>query len=447
MGFTRTLGRFVAELSPGQPPNQAAAIARTGFIDAIGTMIAGHNEDCVRMVHEVLQPADGPCSLYLSRARSPALEAAWLNGTAAHALDYDDEAIGGHPSAVLVPAILAEAEALGASGAAMITAYVAGYETWAELHRRDTGQRHLQGWHPTASFGAIGAAAACASLHRLDAARAAEAIALGASQSAGLVANFGAMTKPFLAGRAAHAGVLAARLAAAGFPASTDLLDHPHGLLTAVLPSAEPDPDNDRRLGHDWAIVQQGLSIKRYPVSDCAHRAIDSLLGIVASRSIQPEAVKTITVRLSDYYATVLRNHRPETAAAARFSIEFAMASAIVARHVGLRQLTDAFVQRPDVQALMQRVVTVTTGTHDPALPGAAPFDQASVELVSGEALDGPPVSRAAGHATQPLSDAQLREKFADCLEAGASDIPAETLFARLQTLDTISARALTAGR
>jgi len=445
MGFTRVLGRFVAELSRDRLPDQAAATARAGFIDAIGTMIAGRNEACVRMVQEVLQPADGPSSLYFSRARSPALEAAWLNGTAAHALDYDDVALGSHPSCVLVAAILAEAEALDASGAAMITAYGAGYETWAELHRRDTGQRHLQGWHPTASFGAIGAAAACASLHRLDAARAAEAIALGASQSAGLPAQFGAMTKPFLAGRAAHAGVLAARLAAAGFTARSDTLDHPSGWLTAVLPSTDPDPDSEARLGHDWAIVQHGLSIRRYPVCDCAHRAIDSVLGVVASHAVQPEAVKAITVHISDYYATVLRNHRPETADAARFSIEFAMASALIAGHVGLPQLTDAFVRRPDVQALMERVATVVTGAHDPALPGAAPFDQARVELVSGEVLKGEKVSRAAGHATRPLSDAQLWDKFADCLEAGASDIAAETLFGRLQSLDRLSARELTA--
>jgi 2-methylcitrate dehydratase PrpD len=445
MGFTKALGRFVAELSRDRLPDQAAATARTGFIDTIGTMIAGRNEACVRMVQEVLEPADGPSSLYLGRGRSPALEAAWLNGTAAHALDYDDVALGSHPSCVLVASILAEAEALDASGAAMITAYVAGYETWAELHRRDTGQRHLQGWHPTASFGAIGAAAACASLHRLDAAHAAEAIALGASQGAGLPAHFGAMTKPFLAGRSAHAGILAARLATAGFTARTDALDHPNGWLTAVLPSADPDPDSEARLGHDWAIVRHGLSIRRYPVCDCAHRAIDSALGVVATHAIQPEAVKAITVHISDYYATVLRNHRPETADAARFSIEFAMASAIIAGHVGLPQLTDAFVQRADVQALMQRVATVVTGAHDPALPGAASFDQARVEVVSGALLEGERVGRAAGQATRPLSDAQLWEKFVDCLEAGGSDIAPDTLFARLQSLDTISARKLTA--
>ena len=129
-------------------------------------------------------PRRRPGHPHLRRAtRAPAPEAAWINGTAAHALDYDDVGLRGHPSTVLVPAILAEAETLGSSGADMIVAYVAGYETWAELFRRDRGLLHKKGWHPTGLYGAVGAAAACASLRRLDADKAAMAIALGASQS------------------------------------------------------------------------------------------------------------------------------------------------------------------------------------------------------------------------------------------------------------------------
>jgi 2-methylcitrate dehydratase PrpD len=106
-------------------------------------------------LHKVLAPPPGAASLYLSGPRVPAPEAAWINGTAAHALDYDDVSLRGHPSTVLVPAILAEAEVLGASGAQMATAYVAGYEVWAELAGRDPDQHHQKGWHPTGIFGAI----------------------------------------------------------------------------------------------------------------------------------------------------------------------------------------------------------------------------------------------------------------------------------------------------
>ena len=224
MTLTKHLGQFVADLSPNHIPEEAARIARIGFIDSIGTMMVGRKEDSVRIMTEVLAPVDGAATLTFGDRKITAPEAAWINGTAAHALDYDDVTLRGHPSTVLVPAILAEAETLGSSGSDMIVAYLAGYETWAELALRETGLLHEKGWHPTGLYGAPAAAAACAKLHKLDAEKSAIAIALGASQSSGLMSNFGTMTKPFHAGKAAHAGIMAARLAKAGFTANTDAL-------------------------------------------------------------------------------------------------------------------------------------------------------------------------------------------------------------------------------
>lgn len=445
MSLTKTLGQFVADLSPNRIPEEAVRVARLGFIDCIGTMIAGRREDCVRIMKQVLAPADGPATITFGKEKSTAPEAAWINGTAAHALDYDDVGLRGHPSTVLVPAILAEAEALGSTGADMIVAYVAGYETWAELFRRDSGLLHKKGWHPTGLYGAVGAAAACASLRRLDADKAAQAIALGASQSSGLMANFGTMTKPFHAGKAAHAGIMAARLAEAGFTASTDALEHPQGFLHAISPTGTEDRTSEAKPGENWAILTQGLGIKKYPTCYCTHRAIDCMLDLVNAKPIKADEVKKITVNISDYFATVLRNHQPDTGLAAKFSMEFAMASGIIAKRVGLRELTDEFVQRPDIQALMRKVEIVTTTEYDDDMPGAAPQDQVTVELTNGSTIAGEPVRRATGHASRPLTEAQIYDKFADCLDAGESDIPADVLFKRLSQIQSMSAQQITA--
>src|SRR6476619_6746786 len=340
MSLTKTLGQFVADLSPNRLPEDAVRIARLGFIDCIGTMIAGRREDCVRIMKQVLAPIDGPATLTFGSEKSTAPEAAWINGTAAHALDYDDVGLRGHPSTVLVPTILAEAEALGATGADMITAYVAGYEVWAELALRETGLLHEKGWHPTGLYGAPAAAAACAKLRKLDGEKTAIAIALGASQSSGLMSNFGTMTKPFHAGKAAHAGIMAARLAEAGFTASTDALEHPQGFLHAISPTGTEDRTSEAKPGENWAILSQGIGIKKYPTCYCTHRAIDCMLDLVNETPIKADEVKKITVNISDYFATVLRNHEPDTGLAAKFSMEFAMASGIVAKRVGLRELT-----------------------------------------------------------------------------------------------------------
>ncbi|MBN8905109.1 MAG: MmgE/PrpD family protein, partial [Rhodospirillales bacterium] len=220
---------------------------------------------------------------------------------------------------------------------------------------------------------------------------------------------------------------------------------HTQGFLHAISPTGTEDREGAPRAGTEWAILTQGLGIKKYPTCYCTHRAIDCVLDLVATTPIAPEQVAKVTVGISDYFATVLRNHQPDTGLAAKFSIEFAMASGIVAHRVGLRELTDGFVQRPDIQALMRKVETVTTTEYDPALPGAAPSDSVTVMLTDGRTIAGAPVSRATGHPSRPLSDQQLYDKFADCLEVGGSDIPAGLLFQRLEELGSISARALTA--
>jgi 2-methylcitrate dehydratase PrpD len=447
MSVTRDLGQFVAGISFARLPAAAVDVARTGFADCIATMIAGANDPAPQLLRQALNPSGGAATLYFAGERSPAPEAAWINGTAAHALDYDDvAALRGHPSAVLVPAILAEGEALGASGRDMIAAYVAGYETWAELAWRDPGHHHRKGWHPTGIFGPIGAAAACAVLRRLDAERATSALALAASHSSGIMANFGTMTKPFHAGRSAHSGLMSARLAEIGFTAAPDALEHPQGFLSAVSPEGEVDRDRPAQgLGSEWKIVKHRLGIKKYPACYCTHRALDAMLDLVARHPLQPEEIEQITVSLSETHSLMLRNHRPQTGLEAKFSMEFAMACAVVAGRAGLAEYTDAFVQRPEIQRLIPRVRIETNRNYDPELSGASLWDQVRVDLAAGGSIDSEKVHRAKGHADRPLSEVELYDKFRGCLEAGGSRIAPEVLFDRIRRLEMVSARELTA--
>ena len=449
--LTRAAGEFVAGVAYQDLPAEAVRTARTGFVDCIGTMIAGSVEAAPKLMRQVLGTGggSGEASLYLGRERGSAPEVAWINGVAGHALDYDDVALRGHPSTVLVPAVLAEGEALGASGRELITAYVAGYEVWAELVNREPDHHHEKGWHPTGIFGAIGAAAAVAALRKLDAASAVHAIGLGASQAGGIMANFGTMTKPFHAGRAAHAGVIAARLAGAGFTASADALEHPQGFLAAVSPKGRVDRDSaPRGLGQTWRIAEEGLSVKKYPCCYCTHRAIDAMLDLVAARPLEPERIKRITVSLSKTHATILRNHRPTTGLAAKFSMEFAMAAAVIARRVGLAELTDDFVRRRDVQELLTRVFLEPNENYDTESLGGSVYDQVIVHLADGVVLQSEQVRRARGHAERPLTREELEQKFRGCLEAAGCQSRADALFARLERLEELgSARSLAEAR
>src|SRR5687768_16077248 len=163
-GLTAALERF-ASGEPPRLPDHAVAIIRSGFIDTVATIIAGREEPVVQIVRRRAPEkagASGEASILLGGDRLPASEAALVNGTAGHALDYDDVALAGHPSTVLVPAVLAEAERLGASGLDAIRAYAVGYEVWAELLSREKDHHHEKGWHPTAVLGPVAAAAAVA---------------------------------------------------------------------------------------------------------------------------------------------------------------------------------------------------------------------------------------------------------------------------------------------
>jgi 2-methylcitrate dehydratase PrpD len=434
--LTRALGAFVSNLRLSAVPPEALAVVHTGFADCAGTMIAGSVEEPPNLLHRTLSPPPGAASLYLAGPRVAAPEAAFINATAAHALDFDDVALRGHPSTVLVPAILAEAEVLGSSGAAMAAAYVAGYEVWADLAGRDKDQHHEKGWHPTGIFGPIAAAAACASLRGLDPDKAAHAIALGASHSSGLVANFGTMTKPCHAGRAANAGVLAARLAEAGLTASLDALEHPQGFLAATSPRGNVDRTTPTKAGREWQILTQGLSVKKYPLCYCTHRALDGMLDLLRAEKITPQDVESVSVSTARRYATVLRNARPQTGLEAKFSMQFAMASALIAERAGLAELTDAFVRRQDIQALMPRVRVEPDDREDPARPGAAPYDQVIVETRDGRRLESARVTDERGSPQLPLSADELWTKFQGCLAAGRSQLAARPLFDALLSLE-----------
>jgi 2-methylcitrate dehydratase PrpD len=438
-GLTRQLGKFSSSLEFKKIPKSAVETVKRGFIDCVGVMFAGRDEPVVKVLQEsLLFPASGEARILFDKGRTSSPEAALLNATAGHALDYDDVAIDGHPSVVLVPAVLAEGERLRSSGAELITAYVAGYETWAELASRDADKHHSKGWHPSGVFGAVAAAAAGARLAKLDAARATHAIAAAASMAGGLTANFGSMIKPLQVARAAQSGLLAARLAAKGFTASPDALEHRGGFLTAFSPNGRTRLDGEIAAGRDWHILRNGLSIKRYPVCYALHRSIDGLLALGSGGKIIPEKITEIELSIGKFQAGMLRHSRPQNALDAKFSAEFAAASAVVAGRVGLAELRDEFVRSAPVQALFPRVKVTAVDDPDPDEPLFSRSDSVRVTLADGTVLAGEPVRHAKGHARNPVGMDELRLKFEDCVGKALAAPRREALFEQLLKLEAL---------
>ena len=435
-GLTDSIAHFVS--GGTVVPEEAARIVRTGFIDTISTMIAGRDEAVVGIVRQFVaarRSAAKEARVLFGAERAAAADAALINATAAHALDYDDVALGGHPSTVLVSAILAEGEHLGASGADALRAYLVGYEVWAELLAREPDPYHLKGWHPTAVLGTVGAAAAVAHLHKLSPEVCSNDIALAASMASGLVANFGTMTKPLHAGRAAACAIDAVRLAVLGISAAPDAFEHHAGFLAALSPKGRAERERPASgLGSKLRIFDTGLSIKKYPMCYSTHRVVDAVLDLAKAHELKAEDVKWVDATIGVAQASMLRNHAPVTGLEAKFSLEFAVASALVARKVGLAELSDKFVGEAPVRAAMGKVRIATVDTRCPVESTFALTDRVVIELRDGRKLDSGEIRFARGNAKLPLKDEELKAKFLDCT-AGADYLDAGALYQALNRL------------
>ncbi|WP_092001640.1 MmgE/PrpD family protein [Paraburkholderia lycopersici] len=438
-GLTKQVGAFASSVGKRDIPADCMEGARIGITDCISVLLAGSKEEAPAIVGALLEPSakDDAVPHIPSGRKFSVGDAALLNGVSAHVLDYDDVALAGHPSVVLTPAILAEGWALNKSGAEVLAAYVAGYEVWALLYDLEPGSLHELGFHPTAVNGTLACAAACASLRGLSKEQASHAVAISASLASGMVANFGSMTKSLQTARAAQSGVLAARLASAGYTASLDVLEHRTGYVRAHSPSRAPRLDiEDFRLGIDWRLPKYGVHIKRYPLCYATHRSIDAALELVKENDIAPADIREIHVHTGETQYLMLRNHFPQTGLEAKFSMEFAMASAVVAKRVGLGELTDEFVTSGPVRAVMQKVrCTTTTEVVTDWDQPFAPADTVSITLASGRVLTSEPVARPKGSWQRRMTQAELQDKFVDCASRVLPKQQAIALFAQLSGL------------
>jgi 2-methylcitrate dehydratase PrpD len=336
---------------------------------------------------------------------------------------------------------MAEAEALGRTGRDILTAYVTGFEVWGEIGSRDRQPYHVKGWHPTATFGAIAAAAAVSKLRNLDAVQAAHAIGIAASQAGGLVANFGSMTKPFHAGRAAQVGVLSARLAAAGMTAAADALENKQGFLKAISPGGEVDLATPLRMGKNWWLISDGLGFKLYPMCYGTHRALDGVIALAREHDLAPESVADVNVEVAKSQLANLVQHDPQTALDAKFSMEFALAMAIIARRATLTEVEDSFVQRPDVRALMKKVRITILPESDPVRHRMPPADGVQLTFKDGRTIE-QRFRQPLGHPDRPVGPDILLAKFLDCTHNYLAEPAARRLFGLLQNLDQVTSIA-----
>ncbi|HTG74523.1 MAG TPA: MmgE/PrpD family protein [Terriglobia bacterium] len=437
MNATQNFAEFIVSSRPPADPRVRAAMA---VCDTVGVILAGVPEPAARVVRNTITAeSKGPCRVLGTSLQADTDGAAFSNGVAAHALDYDDMCFVSlaHPSCVLVPAILAAGELTGASGRDVLDAYVVGFELECRLGLvMNPRHYHERGWHCTSSIGTLGAAAAASRLLGLDVAGTIHAMGIAASSACGLKENLGSMVKPLHAGMAARNGVMAGRLAKGGFISSMEAIEGPQGYL-AVMDSQKPPSalrDYVADLGSRWEILDTGITVKLYPSCAATHPPLDALLALKERHSLTAENIEGIDVEVDSMTPRLLIYDRPSTSLEAKFSMPFCAAAAMVFGHPSIETFEPARIQDSRVQRQMPAVKLRTNSSFD----AAAPLSQANVtvRLKDGRVVE----ERADGARGYPgrLSAKELATKFMACARRSLTEDAAERALAAVRSMESI---------
>ncbi|MDX1605143.1 MAG: MmgE/PrpD family protein [Candidatus Competibacterales bacterium] len=463
--FARTLGEWISGGSRSWSSIRLSR-ARDAILDVTACMLAGSVTRETGLALAVMQAeCSGDHSIVGRQERLAESAAALVNGTAAHSLDYDDnfEPAFAHASAVLVPALYAVGETRDASGRDLLDAYLVGLQVMARVGFGINPVHRMIGWHATSTVGTIGVAAGCARVLGLTAEQATSALSIATSSAAGSTAQFGTDVKPLHAGFAARAGVLAARLAAAGVRGSEDIFEHRLGFRQLYLGGKKrirelrdryPEESENWPFRFDaedldarHAIETHGLALKRWPNCGSAHAIMQAFLDLLADHGLGPEAVRKLRVTTLRTVLDNLRYTTPATPVEARFSLPWALACLLSDGELTLSHFEPAALGRPDLLRCLERIEIegVEKTPHHRSVREWAGYIEITTE--GGELLDCDATwPQAPGTTSNPLDQKELADKFLECAARAASAADAGDLLRLLQRLESVaSTRSLMA--
>lgn len=435
MSATAAVLDFALGASFEAMPENLLVQGRRAFMDGFGVLIAGATEDCSRIVQEQIEATGGreEATVFGTRLLANAALAARANGTAGHAMDYDDTQLSNapdrifglltHPTVAPLAAALAVAEREDASGRDLLEAFLIGFEVECKVSEAIHPRHYREGFHSTATVGTIGAAVTAARLMGLDREQLSMALGIAASLASGIRLGFGTMTKPLHAGRAAENGILAADLAARGFTAGRDPLEARWGFFRVFGGGY----DEERlSLGDPWTLLDPGVSVKPFPSGSLGHPTIAALLDLVAEHDLRAGDVASIEIRAGRNILNPLRYGIPSNPLEAKFSLPFVLSAAVLRRRVGIAEFGDDFFRSAEAVAMMRRV-RVEFDEEIDALGYDRMRSAIEVRLRDGSVLE-TTADTYPGGPEKPLTRDQLRAKFTECArlalhEAGSARV------------------------
>ena len=451
--LTAYVAEFITRTRARSIPANVMHLGKRSILDGIGLALAGNRAESGHIVRSYLKTlgcrTDRGCTVIGTALKVPPRFAAFANGIAIHADDYDDTQLAAakdrvyglltHPTAPALPPVLALGEIADRSGVDVLTAYQIAVEVETKIAEAINPRHYDHGFHSTATIGTIGATAGAARMLKLDAEQTGRSLGIGASQAAGLRENFGTMTKPFHPGRACESGIVAAEFAKLGWTATPVVLEANRGFFKAAGGGYDAEAIAGK-LGNPWTFSSPGVSIKPHPSGSLTHPGMGLMLDLIRQHDIRPGNVNKVRVGTNRHMPNTLIHHRPKNELQAKFSMEFCMAILLLARKAGLAEFTDKMVNRPAVRKMIEKI---EFGVHPEA--EATGYEKMTT-LIDIELLDGRTVSGRAdfgkGSPANPMSDAELADKFRECaawggLSKGSADKVVDIVFS-LERLESI---------
>ena len=411
-GVTKKLAKYVVSARFEDLPEVVRNEVGRSLLNWMSVAVGGSRHETVEIALAAVMPfAGGPQAGVFGRSeRLDAMNAAFINGISSHVFDYDDTDLttAVHPSAPVVPTLLALAEMRRMSGRDFVTAMVVGFEAECRIARAVQPAHGEIGWHATGTAGVFGAAVAAGKILGLDEVRMSHAIGLAATQPVGIREMFGSMTKSFHPGRAAQSGLLSALLAEKGYTSSLQGIEAKRGWANLVSVERNYAAITDK-LGEEYEIYRN--TYKPFACGLVVHPVIDACIQLRNAYKLTSDQIERIDVDIHPIVMELTSKRNPQTGLEGKFSVYYVAALAIVAGHAGEAQFSDAAVRDPVVVALHNRVET--------RIDNGLAQDQARVKirLKDGRLIE-QFVEHAIGSVKNPMSDAALEAKFID-LAAG----------------------------
>ena len=423
VGATRRAVEFIGATRYQDLPREVVAAGKKSILDGLGLALVGSvakSGEISRAYLRSLGITGGTATIVGSSLKSAVRFAAFANGVGIHADDYDDTQLAvakdrvygllTHPTAPCLSAALALAESRKASGRDLLLAYHTGVEVETKISEAIFPRHYQDGFHSTGTCGTFASAVAGVKLHGANPDICARALGIAASQAAGLRENFGTMTKPFHAGHAAEAGIVAVDFALLGWTASDHILEADNGFFHAAGGGFDPAA---LRFGNPWTFVSPGVSIKPFPSGSLTHPAMSVMQRLIREYHINAGDVDTVDVGANRNMPNALIHHHPMDSLQAKFSMEFCMAALLLYGKAGLVEFNDEVVQRPEVQAMIQRIKFGVNAEAE-----KAGYDKMTsildIHMKDGRTVSGR-ADFAKGSPSDPMSFDDVAAKFEDC--------------------------------